>query len=161
MQSVEDTRFVFRRTVVMGAAICASLLVYVGIVELMRAVMKPFHGIAVVPLGKVQTLRLLIYGLAVASVIAIRLMRGRLLRVVPGEASRLTLMRLMRASVLTFILAELPALAGIVLFFATGLSRDFYILLFVSLVLEFMYFPRRAPWDDLLSRGGGAPGGRL
>lgn len=158
MQSPEETRFVFRRTVVMGAAICASLLVYAGMVEIMRAALKPFHGIAVVPLGKVQALRLAVYGLAAASLIGLRLIRGRLLRGVPGEAPRLTLMRLMRASVLTFVMAEIPALLGIVLFFATGLTRDFYILLGISLVLQFMYFPRRAQWDDLLSRSGGASG---
>jgi hypothetical protein len=45
-------------------------------------------------------------------------------------------------------LAEIAVL-GFVLFLLTGLSRDFYPLLFVSLFLAFMYFPRLRVWQDL------------
>ena len=160
MQIVDETRFMFRRTVAIGAAICVSLLAYAALVEIMRAVMKPFHGALPVPLGKVQTVRIAIYGVAVAVLIAMRLARGRLFRAAPGEAPKTILMRLMRMSVLTFVLAEIPALLGVLLFFATGLTLDFYILLAVSLVLEFMYFPRRAQWEEHLSRYGVGAGGR-
>jgi hypothetical protein len=155
VQSLEDARFVFRRTVIIGAAICLNILAYAVLVEILRATIKPFHGFIPVPFGKVQTIRYAAYGFAIVVLLVIRLMRARLFRAAPGEPPKTTLMRLTRMSVLTFVLAEIPALAGIVLFFATGWSRDFYVLLAVALVLEFMYFPRRSQWDELLSRAGG------
>jgi hypothetical protein len=155
VQPVEESRLLFRRTVIIGAAILANLLVYLVLVEILRARMKPFHGFSQIPLGQVQTLRYLIYGLAVVFIIFIRFLRGSQLRGRPGEEPAKILMRLMRVSVLTYVLAEIPTLLGLILFFVTGLVRDFYILLFVSLILEFMFFPRRAQWEEALSRSGG------
>jgi hypothetical protein len=36
------------------------------------------------------------------------------------------------------------------LFLVRGLNRDFYALIFVSLILIFMYFPRLASWNEWL-----------
>ena len=45
----------------------------------------------------------------------------------------------------------MPAIIGLVLFFLGGLYKDFYVLLFVSLVLIFMYFPRLKNWEAYLA----------
>jgi len=156
VRTVEESRQLFRRTVVIGAAILCSLPVYAVLVEILRSRLKPFHGFSQIPWGQVQTVRYLIYGLAIAFIVFIRLLRGRQLRVVPGEDPRKILMRLMRISVVTFVLAEIPGLLGLILFLIAGMNKDFYILLFISLILEFMYFPRYAQWEDALSRGRGA-----
>ena len=47
-------------------------------------------------------------------------------------------------------LAEIPAILGLVLFLIAGYNRDFYVLLFVSLFLLFMYLPRLKSWEDIL-----------
>jgi hypothetical protein len=86
-------------------------------------------------------------------VVLVRLAARSALRVRPGEDQRGLVSRLSRASVVTSALAEIPAVLGLVLFLLTGLSRDFYPLLFVSLFLEFMYFPRLRVWQDLAGQG--------
>jgi len=60
------------------------------------------------------------------------------------------LSRLFDLTVLTLCLAEIPALLGLILFLIAGYNRDFYILLFVSLFLLFMYLPRLKNWEDIL-----------
>jgi hypothetical protein len=71
-----------------------------------------------------------------------------MLKTFPEESAHQLIARLGRATVMTAALGELPALFGFFLFFLTGFSRDFFILMFVSLFLEFMYFPRLKVWQD-------------
>jgi hypothetical protein len=60
------------------------------------------------------------------------------------------LMRLNTAALVTYFVAQTPAILGLILFFLCGLSRDFYILLFISLLIELMYFPRTRHWENWL-----------
>jgi hypothetical protein len=143
-----DLKRVFRTTVIISWALVASLLIYALMVELIRLELKPFPGLVVSGISR-QTLRYLGFGAAVGAVILVRLARHALLKVKPGEDLRFITSRLSRAAVITSSLGELPAIFGFVLFLLTGLSRDFYALLFVSLFLEFMYFPRLTAWQDL------------
>jgi hypothetical protein len=48
------------------------------------------------------------------------------------------------------VLGEIPAILGLGLFLALGNAVDFYILLFASLALTFIDFPRRAAWEEWL-----------
>jgi hypothetical protein len=152
MQPLDEPRLAFRRTVFIVATIFATIVAYAVLVEVLRAALKPFHGFSQIPLGRFQTVRLLGYGLAILAIVFLRLIRGRLLRVRAGEPAPAVLMRLMRTAILTSVLAEWPALCGLILFLLLGLTRDFYILLAVSLVVEFMFFPRRAAWDEILAQ---------
>lgn len=49
------------------------------------------------------------------------------------------------------VLSEAPGILGLILFLLGGLNIDFYLLLFASLLLVFMYFPRRSGWEEWLS----------
>ncbi|MCX6565278.1 MAG: hypothetical protein NTW38_02455, partial [Candidatus Aminicenantes bacterium] len=53
-------------------------------------------------------------------------------------------------ALIDLVLAEIPAILGLVLFLIAGYNWDFYILLFVSLFLLFMYLPRLKNWEDIL-----------
>lgn len=144
-----DLKRVFRTTVIVNGALAASLFVYALIVELIRSQLRPFSGfLSAGP--PYQTLRYLIFGIAVGAVVLVRLCGRTSLKARPGEDPHHLISRLSRTAVLTSALGELPAILGFVLFLLTGFFRDFYVLLIASLVLEFMYFPRLKVWQDLV-----------
>jgi hypothetical protein len=147
MEPTSDLKRVFRTTVIINGALVACLFLYALLVELVRSQLRPFTG-----LGSglhFQTLRYLFFGAAVGAVVFVRLASRTLLKVTPGEDIHHMIPRLSRTAVITSALGELPAVLGFILFLLTGFSRDFYFLLFVSLFLEFMYFPRLQVWQEL------------
>jgi hypothetical protein len=148
MEPLEVIRRAYRAVLAVAIAILSTLVVFLVLGEVIRARFRPFTGFLAG--GDPQTLRYIVYALAVVVVILIRILRQALLRRTP-EASLVTLAhRLSRASLVTLALGEVPALLGLMLFLMRGLNRDFYALLFVSLVLIFMYFPRLATWNEWL-----------
>jgi hypothetical protein len=151
MENVREELKTPHRTVsVIGIAIIASLFIYLVIVEVLRAWMRPFHGL--VQLTGINMLRYVFYGIAVIEVLATRFLQGLLLRRAPGDDVKTTGLKLARTAIVTLCLSEVPALLGLVLFLIGGLNKDFYALLAVSLVLVFMYFPRFGSWEDWIER---------
>ena len=151
MENVREELKTPHRTVsVIGIAIIASLFIYLVIVEVLRAWMRPFHGF--VQLTGINMLRYGFYGIAVIEVLATRFLQGLLLRRAPGDDVKTTVLKLARTAIVTLCLSEVPALLGLVLFLIGGLNKDFYALLAVSLVLVFMYFPRLGSWEDWVER---------
>jgi hypothetical protein len=149
MDLSNELRKTFRQTVIISGAMAASLLVYAVVLEVIRATIKPFQGFW--PISNSQAIRYLFYGAAVAVIVLIRLLSRALLKSGPQEGPSAFFNRLARATILTAALSEIPVVLGFVLFILTGSSRDFYYLFLVSLVLEFMYFPRYRYWEDLVS----------
>jgi hypothetical protein len=125
-----------------------SLVVYLAIAEFIRARLRPFQGFAAV--GNVQQLRFLFFGGAIVAVLTIRVIRQVLLRGRTAGSVGEELRRLQRTSLVTIVLAEVPAVLGLILFLIAGRNVDFYLLLLVSIVLLFMYFPRQPAWEDWL-----------
>lgn len=138
----------FRTTIIVSEALVASLFLYALMVELIKSQLRPFSGFLVSRLHH-QTLRYFFFGAAAGAVVLIRFAGRSLLKTRPGEDLRELISRLGRTAVITSALGELPAIIGFILFLLTGYSRDFYILLFVSLFLEFMYFPRLKVWQEV------------
>jgi hypothetical protein len=131
-----------------AAAIVASLAVYLAVVEVLKASLRPFRGLAEV--ADLQPVRYAVFGGAAAVILLILVFRPRLFRRREGESLASGLMRLQGAALLTMVLAEVPAILGLVLFLIGGGSADFYKLLFASLVLAFIHFPRRGAWEEWL-----------
>ena len=146
MDPREELRTHLRPAAMVGAAIVASLVLYLGLVEILRAVLKPFHGLA--PSAGIQPLRLAAFGTAALIILAILILRPRLFRRDVREDAPAALRRLQRASLLTLVLGEIPAVLGLGLFLVGGNAADFYKLLFASLALTFINFPRRAAWEE-------------
>ncbi len=149
MDMQDELRRRSKTLTLVGVTIVSSLLLYLGLAEFIRYRFRPFHGFSDVQ--DPQRLRYVFFALAVLSIVLIRVLRPALLRKAAGEDLKTVLHRLERASLVTLVLAEIPALLGLGLFLLRGFNVDFYILLFASLFLVFLYFPRRANWQAWLS----------
>ncbi len=148
MDFSQDLRRTHRVAVIVAAGILVELVLLLVAEEILRARLAPFRGFA--SLGDIQVVRYAAYGLSILQVLLIRGLRARILAKPAGTPPEIRLQRLRQASIVTTVLAEIPALLGFMLFALAGLFFDFYVLLFVSLVLVFMHFPRRASWDEWL-----------
>ncbi|MBN1272078.1 MAG: hypothetical protein JXB26_07370 [Candidatus Aminicenantes bacterium] len=137
-------------------SILASLAVYAIIVEIIKARFQPFSGY--VPLQNPFLIRYILYAAAATQVIIIRILRGVFLRKNRQQDPEKLLGNLFRTSLITLALCEVPALIGLVLFFLGGFTKDFYILLFISLILMFMFFPRKNTWESWLNYHSSSPG---
>lgn len=147
-QDENELKSAHRTAAFAGISIIASLLVTLAVAEAIRAVLRPFRGL--VSLQDPQRLRYALFAVAIAAVILIRILRPSLLRRAAASGRGLSLRRIQSAAIITTVLCEVPALAGLVLFLLGGFNVDFYLLLLVSLVLIFIYFPRLSQWRDLL-----------
>src|SRR4030043_1950925 len=145
MEFKSDLKRAFRTTAIVNGALVASLFIYALMVELIKSQLRPFSGFLVSGIS-LQTLRYLAFGAAVGAVVLVRLGGRTLLKTRPGEDPHQLIFRLSRAAVITSAMGELPAILGFVLFLLTGLSRDFYALLFVSPFFEFCFSPRFGAW---------------
>jgi multisubunit Na+/H+ antiporter MnhE subunit len=148
MDIQDELRIHLRSATLIATAVIASLIVYLGLVEVLRAVYRPFRGFAT--LTYIPQLRYSIFGAAVVVIVLIRVLRPRLLRKAPQEETRTALHRLQRATILTMVLGEVPGILGLGLFLLSGYNIDFYVLVFASLLLVFIFFPRRSAWEEWL-----------
>jgi hypothetical protein len=148
MDIQDELKVHLKSVTLIATAIVASLVIYLGLVEILRAVYRPFRGFAT--LADIQQLRYAVFGAAAAVIVLIRLLRPRLLRKAHREDAKTALHRLQRAAIVTMVLGEIPGTLGLGLFLLSGYNIDFYVLVFASILLVFMYFPRRSAWEEWL-----------
>jgi hypothetical protein len=146
--SLEELKKTYKITVIVGASIIASLLIYALIVELIRSEFKPFPGFVTIP--EIQVLKYIFYGFVFFEVIAINILRPMLLKERPTDDLNVFILKLNRAAIITYVFCEVPAILGLVLFLLSGLHTDFYIFLFLSLILEILYFPKFKNWEEAI-----------
>ena len=151
MNELEILKRSYRTAAIVAWSFFSMLVVYVVLTEVIRASFDPFLGVG--ERFDYIKYRYLFYILSAASIIIIRFLRGVLLRKKRTEDIQRTAAKLLRTSVITSALSELPALFGFFLFILSGISRDFYILVFVSLFLMFMFFPRYSQWRAWAEEG--------
>ena len=148
MEDLSGLRKAYRTSSLVGAAIIGSLFLYVGLVEVGRARLKPFLGLA--RIENPLVLRYAFYAAAIVIVVSSRILNSLILRKPRQADPEVVVRRLGLAALVSMALGEGPAVMGLALFLLGGFSLDFYMLLIVSLVLEFMYFPRLRNWEDYL-----------
>jgi hypothetical protein len=142
----------FRNQVIIALSLLGSMAVLVIIEEFIRHAYRPFYGYGKIAFGQLATFRYIIYAISVASLILMRLLQSIFTRLSPDIDFYQGLQRLITGSLVPLCLAEVPAILGFVFFLLTGLSRDFYVLTIVSVILLFMYFPRKSFWQEKLGR---------
>ena len=148
MEPQDEIGRALKPAVMVSVVILASLVVYLALVEVLKAALKPFRGFA--GTSDMQPVRYAAFGAAAAVILLILVLRSRLFKRRGGADAGTALSRLQRAALLTMVLAEVPAVLGLVLFFVGGNAADFYKLLFASIVLAFIHFPRRRAWEEWL-----------
>jgi hypothetical protein len=141
----DPVRKSIRPALILAWALLAVLPACLAVEELIRARFSPFLGFA--GLGDRLSVRYAFYLGAAAAVVLIRVLNAIALRRKKTASPEAFLGRLKTVALLTLALAETPALLGLALFLVGGYNVDFYGLLFVSLILLFMYFPRIRTWE--------------
>lgn len=147
MDPREELRNHLKPAVLVAAALGASMAVYFVLVEILRRARPPFSGF-LGPGAGAQPFRYAAYGLAALVVLLILVLRPRLFRRRDADDLPAALRRIQSASLITLVLGEVPAVAGLALFLVAGQVLDFYKLLFVSLFLTFLNFPRAGAWEE-------------
>lgn len=133
-----------------AAAMMAGPVVLFIAEEVIRARFRPFFGFIKPTPG--QVVRYLLFAVAALIIFAIRTMRRKMFTRHMGEEEAAFLARLTSATVIILAVSDIPAVLGFTLFLMAGLNLDFYVLLFVSIFLFYMFFPRRSAWTLLARR---------
>ena len=130
---------------IISTAMAGSLLIYVIIVEILK-----FQGItfAMVPAPILDKLRFVFVFLSFAAYFIINFVSNKVLVKKPAASHEELLGKLALANIISLALCELPALFGFVLFLGSGNPRDFYLLLIMSLLLFYAFFPRYSFWSN-------------
>jgi F0F1-type ATP synthase membrane subunit c/vacuolar-type H+-ATPase subunit K len=142
-------------TVVVGAAMLVSLVIYVVIAEIIKKQHAPFAGFAPMPDNEATLLRYVLLGVAAVVFFVIQLLNRLMLsskspvrRSQYGAQISPEGQQLMTAAVLTYGLCESVAIFGLVLFLIQGNSTDFYLFLMISFFYFAIYFPRFSTWEE-------------
>ncbi len=147
---------VFRVHQILAAALAAALLVYVVVVEVLS---RRAGAIWPIPEHLLANLRFIFVFLAFAVYFLMRFAQQRLLVKKPADSRQVLVAKLSLNSAVSLALAEMPAVLGLVLFLASGNSRDFYPLLVISLILLYVAFPRYTFWEVWAQPRPQSPGG--
>ena len=139
----------YKVAAIIGATVIGSLLIYVLMVELIIYPLTPAKRL--LPVREVRMLRYILYAFSIINVIILRLIRRAVLKKSSGEKRQELIARLQKSSLISMVLCEGPAIFGLLLYLLTGIKRDFYFLLIVSLLLVFMYFPRLKNWQSWMA----------
>lgn len=143
---MEDLKKAYQTTVIINAAIVASLVIYAVIVEIMKARFDPFEGL--IDNFDFVPLRYAFYAIALANFMVIVQIRKALLRRTSFDDRRNAIERISRTSVITSAFCETPAIMGLFLFLLSGLRKDFHILLILSFIHVLLFFPRYSNWEE-------------
>ena len=143
---MDDLRKAYHIAVMVNAAVIGTLILYAAVIEVMKGQMASFQGLS--EGFNVNLLRYTLYGMAIITIFIIRILRRGLLRKPSSGELKLFRSILLRASIITAVFCEIPAILGLCLFLMLGSVRDYYQLAGVSFIMVFLHFPRYGSWED-------------
>jgi hypothetical protein len=120
----------------------ASLVVYAVLVS---GYLAPTGWQGTLDPGAFAVVRLLLYGLGAAVILAVLVLRSRWLSVEAGAEAGVV--QLQTRLIILLALAESVGIDGLVLFLLGGSLRDFYVLWTPAIVLQLLLTPRREVWE--------------
>ena len=141
-----DLRKTYHIAVMVNAAVIGTLIIYAAVIEVIRGQLAPFQGLS--EGSNINFLRYALYGIAIINIFIIRILRRGLLRKPSSGELKLFRSILLRASIITAVFCEIPAILGLCLFLLIGSVRDYYQLAGVSFIMVFLHFPRYGSWED-------------
>ena len=90
----------------------------------------------------------------VLAFVIIRAVRTSILRGDSTDTLETLLGRLKTANMVVYVIAEVPALLGLVLFLFTGDRKDYYILAVFSILAMILYYPKLNHWEVWIRKQG-------
>jgi hypothetical protein len=135
----------FQINKIIAAAMAGSVLVYLIIVEILKFQEITFN---LLPNPLVDKIRFVFVFLSFAAYFIIGFVSKKLLVRKAEDSHEALLGKLTFVNIISLALCELPALFGFVLFLCSGNPRDFYLLMILSLLLFYAYFPRYGFWSN-------------
>lgn len=150
MNNLNDkVKSAFRTSLYIHLVIMGTILIYIAVVELFGTKLSPYGT----QYSYLSSLRYIFYGIAIVVIFTIRRINSLFkLRPITGRIEK-NINRLLRLTIITSLLCEIPALLGLVYFLMKGIKRDFYYLVILSAVLLLLYFPRYSKWEFLAEEG--------
>jgi hypothetical protein len=146
MEYMRDLRKAHQMSVVLHIAFMATIVIYAVIVEILRGSLQDFRGFT--ENVNLAWIRYIFFALGLAQIFFIRFMRDTLSKRMTSADVRGLIAHLTRISIISSALCEVPAFLGLVLFFFGSSTREFYVLIFISVVLFILYFPRYSNWEE-------------
>lgn len=147
MYSDSPLKRAYRSTVIVCGAMIASLFPYLAVVEIVHSQIG-YDGY-LVDAQQVELLQYVFFILALLPYVIPQLIKRHLTSVAPRESVDALIARLRTATLLSYVLSEVPAVFGLLLFFLAGSYLAFYALWFLSLVAMLVHFPRLRTWQEL------------
>jgi hypothetical protein len=143
MPNEEKWARAYRTSTIISYAMAASVLVYAIIVEVFKFQEITLH---LIPAEVLDMVRFVFVFLSFAGYFIINFWNKKILTRTAADTTETRLGRLALANIISLALAELPALFGLLLFLGSGNSKDFYLLVLISALLFYAFFPRAGFW---------------
>ena len=135
----------YRTNKIIGYALAGAMLLYAVIVEIFR-----YKGITpnLLPPSVLDKLRFIFVFLSFALYFMINFLNQKVLVKKSAATQEKLLQQLTLTNIVSLALGELPALFGFILFLGSGNPKDFYLLLIISVLLFYVFFPRYSFWSN-------------
>jgi hypothetical protein len=145
----------YRMAVSVCCIMIASAFMYAAVAEYVAVHNAPFNGLFRIPAAAYRKLRFLLPVAALVNLALIPSLRNHILRVAARPRAAMArlpepVLRVMRASVGSFVLCLSVAVYGLVIFIATGDRNLFYLHFVLALTSFAIHFPRLDRWQAWL-----------
>jgi F0F1-type ATP synthase membrane subunit c/vacuolar-type H+-ATPase subunit K len=147
-----------RRHLLIYGAMVVSVAVYAIVINLILRQQNPFPGYSPLPADIFNKLRPILAILAMGSIFIAQFLRRMILKGSPPQSGTSTiplpLARIQSAAMISYALAEIPAIFGLVLFLLNGNPLDFYLFGLLSFIYYAFFYPRLSQWQEWLEERG-------
>jgi F0F1-type ATP synthase membrane subunit c/vacuolar-type H+-ATPase subunit K len=132
----------FRTTNYIGLAMIGSVFLYAGLVMGINHGLIPMKIRPTLNSDVSTNIKYILLGISVLHYFIIKFFQ---------KISMKAANRLPAASIIVFALSEAVGIYGLVLFLLTGNANDFFIFMAISLFYFFIFYPKYAEWERLLT----------
>jgi|GEM_PF-2616277 len=141
-----ETEQIMTVTNFVGYVMAATVLLYIGMAEAVN-LMPNIKARVINQTENFVLMKNIALGLSVACYPAILYFRRKKIKTSAGLSAAISAMY--TNIVIAFMLCELPAVLGVVLFFYGGGRPELYTFSVLSGILFFLFFPKKADWENL------------
>lgn len=134
----------FKTTNYIGLAMIASVFIYAIIVLGIDKGYLPYKAQPGTNIGTFTTIKYILLVLAILQYFIIKFFQ---------KFSLKSAAYLPPGAIITFALCEAVSIYGLVVFFLTGNTNDFFIFMAISLLYFYLFYPKYGDWERLWKQG--------